>query len=120
DLAVASEESDDVAVLFGNGDGTFASPVRLKEGISRGLATSSGWPLPRLLATGDFDGDGYADLAVLANFNGVMVYHGGDHRTFTSATAVPNTYLFGDIVAADVDGDGRDDLVFASGTALIT
>ena len=56
DLAVALPESSMIALLWGNGDGTFRGPIELAAG--RGQT--------RLLAA-DADGDGNLDLATATN-----------------------------------------------------
>src|SRR5437762_13547302 len=55
DLAVANNNngSNDVSILLGNGNGTFASAVNYGAGA-----------LPKDVAVGDFNGDGKADVAV--------------------------------------------------------
>ena len=57
DLVTANSHSDDVSVLIGNGNGTYASHVTYGVGNS-----------PRSVAIGDLDGDGVPDL-VVANRN---------------------------------------------------
>jgi hypothetical protein len=56
DLAVADGLGDSVSVLLGNGDGTFQAPVS---------DTLGGCIIPAGVATGDFNGDGKLDLAVV-------------------------------------------------------
>ena len=63
------------------------------------LASTSG----QNFAVGDFDGDGMPDIAIAS---GVLFGQGG--RTFTSPTGV---MPFGIGYAADIDGDGKDDIV---------
>ena len=58
DLAVANRGSDDVSVLLGFGDGTFAAEQRFAAGNG-----------PRSVAVGDFDGNGTLDLAVANLFS---------------------------------------------------
>ena len=52
DLAAAAADSQDIAVLLGNGDGTFRAQRRVGAGAD-----------PWSLVTGDFNGDGRPDLA---------------------------------------------------------
>jgi hypothetical protein len=59
DLAVADAGTDDVTVLFGNGDGTFQAPQTIWTGNS---------PLETLsLAAGDFRNNGATELAIAAD-----------------------------------------------------
>ena len=51
-----TRNSDDVSVLLGNGDGTFQAEQRFVRGRTAGAG--------HLVAIGDLDGDGAADLAV--------------------------------------------------------
>ena len=53
DLAVANDDSNDVSVLLGNGDGTFQPQVTYAVGS-----------VPIAIVAGDFNGDGRLDLAV--------------------------------------------------------
>jgi hypothetical protein len=51
-----------LGVMFGNGDGSFAATVALP--YANPGVTSPAIPTPPLLAVGDFNGDGFPDLAV--------------------------------------------------------
>ena len=103
DLAVAHSGSTlgTVAVLLGNGDGTFQAP--------RNFSTGQG---SLSVAVGDVNGDGQPDLAV-ANYysNDVSVLLGNGDGTFQAAqsftTAGPNPVT---VAMGDVNGDGRPDL----------
>src|SRR3989442_1278032 len=57
DLAVANQQSDNVSVLLGNGDGTFQAAVNYSTGL-----------FPQSVVSGDFNGDGKPDLAVANAF----------------------------------------------------
>src|SRR5439155_663074 len=75
DLAVANGSSDNVAVLLGNGDGTFQT--------ARTLAVGT---VPLSVAAGDFNGDGKLDLAVTNRYsNTVSVLVGNGDGTFPTA-----------------------------------
>jgi hypothetical protein len=116
DLAVANEGSypnygDTVAVLLGNGDGTFQPQVTYAVGS-----------YPDAIVAGDFTGDGRLDLAT-ANWgsNDVSVLLGNGDGTFQPAVEYtvgqnPDALVGQNpdaLVAGDFNGDGRLDLAVA-------
>jgi hypothetical protein len=100
---VSCGDSGLVAVLLGNGDGTFKSPVTYGSG---------GRTLVPVVA--DLDGDGKPDI-VVANGNGkagVGVLLGNGDGTFQPVVTYDLGEKFASAVAvADVNGDGRPDVV---------
>jgi hypothetical protein len=111
DLVVASVSADAVAVLTGNGDGTFTFLTNLDAGAN----TS-----PFDVATGDFDGDTNRDIAVVGlqpnanNRRWVSVWLGDGTGGFTLAagdTAALDVQADADLGVGDLDGDGADDAV---------
>jgi len=89
-----------VRVQLGNGDGTFRAAADYP---------TSGAPGP--IATADIDGDGRADLAVIAGGNSVNVLLGNPDGTFRHGVdyaAGPQAKL---VTLADVSGDGKPDLL---------
>ncbi len=106
DLATANFTSNNVSVLLGDGAGNFGAATSFTVG------TSSNNPTPHSITTGDFDGDGKADLAT-ANYgsSSISVLRG----TGTGSFSALNNYLTGGsapftIMAGDLDGDGKLDL----------
>jgi hypothetical protein len=97
--------SNDIAILRGNGDGTFGLPV------SYGMRSRVPW-----IAAGDFNGDGKPDIAgVDEDTNDVGMLFGLGGGEFRGA----RTYLAGgdftdNVATADFNGDGRPDLVVAN------
>ncbi len=116
DLAISRSDSGDVSLQLGNGDGTFQTGVIYNEGAIGAH--------PYAAALGDFDGDGFPDLALANNSdNSVAVLrdrtvgNGGFDAalTFTGGLACPSS-----IAVGDFNGNGKPDLVVAndcSGTA---
>ena len=102
-----------VAVMLGNGDGTFQAAV----------CYDSGGPNAVSVAIGDVNGDGHSDV-VVANVcqsstncddGGVSVLLGIGDGTFQAPVSYGSGGYFGSSVAiADLNGDGRPDLVVTS------
>ncbi|MGH7137678.1 MAG: FG-GAP repeat domain-containing protein [Pirellulales bacterium] len=103
-LDVAAASGSSVAVLLGNGDGTFGAP------------TSFADPTAGDLAVGDVNGDGKLDL-VTSGPAGVSVLLGNGDGTFQAAkyTALPppsngGSLSAGALVMGDLNADGKLDL----------
>jgi len=118
DLALTIEtasSSGEVAVLFGNGDGTFGSA---------GLYAVPGLYGGPSLVSADFNGDGAPDLAYVNPGFGtvdVMPNNGAGNFGAPISTAVATTNLMS-LAAADLNGDGIPDLLIGSdglGTELL-
>lgn len=105
DLAVVNESGDDLSVLLGEGDGTFAPQVEYPTGF-----------FPLSLDIADVDGDGALDLAVADDGDfGIEVLYGDGAGGFGPPTrifAAPDTPR--SVQAVDLDGDGDIDLCVAS------
>jgi hypothetical protein len=107
DVAVANVQSNDVSVLLGRGNGTFAPALTTAVGTS-----------PFSLAIGDFNRDLKTDLAVAnAGSNSVSVLLGNGDGTFQPAASVAVGESPHGVVAADFNRDGRADLAVANSDA---
>jgi hypothetical protein len=100
---LVSNQNGVIAVVLGNGDGSFQSPKK--------IATLAAGPYPILSA--DMNRDGNPDLLVLQTAKAsVLVYLGKGDGTFDA----PRTVFVGNsptfMVAGDLDGDQKTDLVF--------
>ena len=117
DLIVAEADSSSIEVLLGNGDGTFG------HGTLYTLADS-----PTSLAVADFNGDGHLDVAVglMSNPGNIQpwlaMYPGdGAGNLGTAITFVGSAEVSPDItsiVAGDLNGDGKPDLVALDGSTV--
>jgi hypothetical protein len=98
-----------VAVLLGNGDGTFQAPLTQSTGASR----------PMSVAVGDFNADGKTDIAVADQTSfGVLVFIGNGNGTFKVAAgygAATGSPAF--VAVGDFNGDGKSDLAVANQTS---
>lgn len=103
DLAVANQNSYNVGILLGNGDGTFSTALSFPAGYS-----------PRAITSGDLNGDGKLDL-VVANETGndLSVLLGNGNGTFLPATNYGPVDRPEHTVIADLNLDGKPDLAVA-------
>jgi uncharacterized protein (TIGR03437 family) len=121
DLAVVSNfqgaagTTGSVAIVLGNGDGTFQSPGYLTAPTGANA-----------MVTGDFNGDGKPDLAVLSSqeegaaTDTVQILLGNGDGTFKTGQSYTVGPYAMSIVAGDFNGDGKSDLVIAnSGTPAL-
>ena len=99
DLAVTSSMTSSIAILLGNGNGSFRTPFIFSTGSQ-----------PGNLASADFNGDGKPDLAVLVN-GGFAVHFGNGDGSFQGPQTVTTPGFLTNIAAADLNKDGKPDLV---------
>lgn len=116
DLAIGSPSvnyytGNFVTILLGNGDGTFRSAGNLSAGAG-----------PSAVSVADMNGDGKPDVVVAdsgwVNFNysysGVIVLPGNGDGTFQPARSYFTGLGTTTTVAADVNGDGKTDVIVAN------
>ncbi len=107
DMVVVNAQQNNVAVLLGNGDGTFGTP------ILHSLPTIG---VPIGVAVADFNGDGKLDVALIHGsidflISDVEILLGNGDGTLGAPTAFPSGTNAVTIVTADLDGDGRPDVI---------
>lgn len=108
DLAV-TDNNGTVQIFLGKGDGTFTA------GASISLFAGGGSGVPVSIATGDFNGDGNADLVV----QGHNILLGNGDGTFTVGTSTPNANgQFAQI--GDFNQDGYADILLYAGDSDFT
>ncbi len=95
-----------ISVFLGKGDGTFGA--------------EADYPLPPVygdafeVALADFNGDGKLDLAI-ADTNSISVRFGNGDGSFADPVSVPSGTYPSALTAMDVNGDGKQDLVYSGG-----
>jgi len=102
-----------IAVLLGNADGTFQTPIVSTLPPTPGSFSSAN----SRMAIGDFNGDGALDLAVGVPFNGVHILLGDKTGHFAETTALPDNTLSTDLHAVDINHDGHLDIVALGNTS---
>lgn len=107
DLAFANHETQQLTVLFGNGRGGFASRPSSSVPVSVR-------PHPHGIATGDFDGDGSADLVTDSwgeNRLEILFNNGTGHFRTPGKYIPVGKHPYQRIRVGDLNGDGKADIV---------
>jgi hypothetical protein len=106
DLVIANRTSNNIAVLFGNGDGTFQAPVS--------YVLNSG-TFPSAVTVADVNNDGKADIevanALVGTSGGTLtVFLNQGNGTFLSPSNVNTNISPLSMVSGDLNKDGNQDL----------
>lgn len=103
-----------VAVLMGNGNGTFQAPLSYASGTDPGLDNDT-----RAVVVTDMNGDGMPDLIVL-NWGAPSILFANVDGTFQPPTCCRNPGLNAPgMSVVDVNGDGQPDVVISEHTASL-
>lgn len=116
DLAASDLVNSVIWVFTGNGKGAFKDPFRAPIFLEN-FQVASG---PQALAVGDFNGDGFADVATVNQATDNVSVLLGDGQGRLALAHVFKPHSIGDLVrvrAVDVDQDGLDDLVVLNQTS---
>jgi hypothetical protein len=109
DVAVSNEGSDEIALFFQKGDGSFEAATRIPVRTNyegRGLVVA------------DLNGDGADDIAMIAhpsispgNSKLVLFFQEAGILTLQPFVDLPKNNNAGHLTAGDINGDGRTDLI---------
>jgi hypothetical protein len=114
DLAVPLYGSNQIAILLGKGNGTFAVPVMASvPGSNVGVEQ---------IVAGDFNGDGIPDLAVITSADNPTVdilLSNGDGTFTAEATNPPISGTPSYFATGDFNGDGKTDLAVSESNGTI-
>jgi Bacterial Ig-like domain (group 3)/FG-GAP-like repeat len=104
-----------ILTLLGNGDGTFQSSI-----IAASFPSSGGnYYAFEILGQGDLNLDGHTDLIVYDALNQLTYILLGDGAGHFAISRPPNVNGGGFVTVADVNNDGKPDLLFNSGAVAL-
>jgi hypothetical protein len=102
DLVFANYGSSYISVMLGKGNGTFQNPVSI-------TTSASSWTTD--VATGDFNGDGNPDIAVIHFWtDNLVILLGRGDGSFQSPVSYPLGGSGNSIIVADFNNDGIGDI----------
>ena len=102
-------------ILLGNGDGTFQVGRVLQTEINGGESLN----MPVAMVTGDFDGDGNTDIvALMSSPSALEIWYGNGDGTFNGPVVLQPSRLYTQMAVADVNGDGKPDLILSDGNII--
>ncbi|MFE2150376.1 FG-GAP-like repeat-containing protein [Streptomyces lavendulae] len=107
DLATSNTNTNNTAVVLGNGDGTFGAATRFELNGGTG---------PQSIAAADLNGDGHLDLVTSNSSSATLsVLLGDGDGGFGTASSVPaGMTLPSKLKLADVNEDGKQDAVIVA------
>ena len=102
-------------ILLGNGDGTF----QMGRTLQTGIIGYDNLNEPKVIVTEDFDGDGNTDIAALISYPPVVeIWYGKGDGTFEDPVILQLARGYSQMASADMNGDGKPDLVFSDGNII--
>jgi hypothetical protein len=105
DIVVTNSEVDNIAILLGFGNGSFAIPVVYSTGTRSN---------PRTVTLGDFNNDNILDIAVAnSGNNNIFLLNGFGNGTFGNEISYPLGYRYrpASVAVTDLNQDNRLDIV---------
>jgi hypothetical protein len=107
DIVVTNSQTNNIAIFFGYGNGTFASGVTYSTGVDS---------RPYTVTTGDFDNDNITDIVVAnSGTSNIFLFYGSINGTFEKTASYPLGYEYQpySVVAKDLNQDNWTDIAIA-------
>jgi hypothetical protein len=98
-------EPKELLVIYNQGTNGWSAPKR--------FPIEDGQLSPNALTSGDVNGDGRSDLVLLAENHFYVITQAADH-TLGEPEKIPLASMTRSVQVLDIDGDGRNDLLFVS------
>lgn len=106
DIAVANINTTTVSIRLGNGSGSFTSPLVPELNVGVG---------PTSVAIGDYNGDGYQDIATsVYGANSISIMSGDGNASFTECASLTSGMNPNFVVVGDFNNDGTQDIATAN------